>query len=897
MTLTTDNQGDDPVVVEIPVAYIKRPLPEELTDLRDPLAFNPGAQLFVRERSATTADEVDVTSQIAEIVAEEEDVPVEEVAIDIKGLESSFDGKTLIFAVRAVAEPVDANLEDTSWNLWTFDMEEMQAQYLIESRIKRNEGVETGGGHDIDPHFLPDDRIVFSSTRQVASQARQLNEGRIQLFAALDEDRRDPAAVLHLYDPRLRDEEFRQISFNLSHDIDPMVLRSGEIIFSRWNNTATNHLSLFRITPTGLGLSPLYGYHSQNTGTEGAAVEFTQPRELDDGRLVSVIRSFASETLGGDIVIIDAAGYSELDQPLWENQGAAGPGHESLTETEIRTDGLLSRGGQFSSVYPLRDGTQRLLVTWSDCRVVDSEFEGLEPGPGDYLPCKLQPENENMAPPLFGGWVYNPVGDTQRPIVIAQEGFMISEIIAAEPRDFADLVTLPASFDSNLAVENKGRLLIDSVYDLDGIDASPLGIALHAQPDTPAYVNRPARFLRVVQPVPIPDPDVFEIPPYALGASSVPSFREILGYVPIEPDGSVTVTIPADRPFTFSVLDAKGRRIGERHNYWLQLCAGEVLHCSGCHSSDSSLPHGRLDSQPLSSNPGARAMDNGALGFPVTDLDQLFATEAGETMAETWDFHRPLDNAVAADRKLSLLQAYTDEWHAPTVAPDADITDRDYDPQWTDIAPDKPLIVTNFDPGQPSRIVINYVDHIQPIWERLRDPVDDGSGNLVENCVACHSTQGDTLVPGGQLDLSAEPSDIDPDHYRSYRELLTTDQEQWITVDGALADRQRTCSDVDEDGNTLVTTQTLPVTASMRAGSANASDGFFNCFEGGACGPNGQPSLPANCTEDGGEVVPPTANTIDHRGMLSPPELRLISEWLDIGGQYYNNPFDTRLVD
>jgi hypothetical protein len=28
-----------------------------------------------------------------------------------------------------------------------------------------------------------------------------------------------------------------------------------------------------------------------------------------------------------------------------------------------------------------------------------------------------------------------------------------------------------------------------------------------------------------------------------------------------------------------------------------------------------------------------------------------------------------------------------------------------------------------------------------------------------------------------------------------------------------------------------------------------------------------------------------------HAGWLTPAELRLIAEWLDIGGQYYNDPF------
>lgn len=894
VTLTTDNQGGDPVIVEIPVAYIRRPVPEEPSDLRDPLGFSPGATLFVRERSATSAEDLDITAQIAAIVAAEEEVGVEEIALDIKGLESSFDGNTLIFAVRAVPEPVDDNLEDSTWNLWTYNIEERVAQYVIPSRIKRNEGVETGAGHDIAPYFLPDDRIVFSSTRQVASQGRQLNEGRIQLFAALDEDRRDPAAVLHLYDPQLRGDEFKQISFNLSHDLDPMVLAGGAVVFSRWNNTATDHISLFRINPEGLALSPLYGFHSQNSGTEGSRIVFSQPRELDDGRLVSVVRPFTSATLGGDIVIIDTANYTDFEQATWENLGLSGTGQESLTETDIRTDGLLSRGGQFGSVYPLRDGTQRLLVTWSDCRVIDEDADPDNQDSAHLLPCTLQVENENQAPPLYGAWLYSPVDDTQRPVVVGEEGFLISEIIAAEPRDFASLVPRPEDFNNELALQNQGQILIDSVYDVDGEDQSPEGIAQHAQPGTPAYASRPARFLRIVQPVPIPDRDVFEIPDFAAGVSGGSSFREILGYVPVEPDGSVTVTLPANRPFTFSVLDERGRRIGARHDYWLQLGAGEVLRCTGCHDESSGLPHGRFDSQPPSSNPGAVALGSGGLGFPGTRAMELFATETGESMAEVWDFHRPGDNAVAVDRQLNLDPAYADEWYDLTVTPSPTIDDRGYRAEWTDIPLELALIVNNFDPDQPSRIVINYIDHIQTIWERPRDPRGD-----VENtfCIGCHTTTGDTLVAAGQLDLTAEPSDIDPDHYRSYRELLSQDDEQWLSVDDALTDRQRICTELDDEGNEIVTTETVPMSSAAQAGFANGSARFFNCFEGGSCGPPDAPALPRNCTEEGGTPVPSTRNTFNHDGILSEAELRLVSEWLDIGAQYYNNPFDSRLIE
>ena len=30
---------------------------------------------------------------------------------------------------------------------------------------------------------------------------------------------------------------------------------------------------------------------------------------------------------------------------------------------------------------------------------------------------------------------------------------------------------------------------------------------------------------------------------------------------------------------------------------------------------------------------------------------------------------------------------------------------------------------------------------------------------------------------------------------------------------------------------------------------------------------------------------------VDHTNYLTPAELRLVSEWLDIGGQFYNDPF------
>ena len=68
----------------------------------------------------------------------------------------------------------------------------------------------------------------------------------------------------------------------------------------------------------------------------------------------------------------------------------------------------------------------------------------------------------------------------------------------------------------------------------------------------------------------------------------------------------------------------------------------------------------------------------------------------------------------------------------------------------------------------------------------------------------------------------------------------------------------------DADGNPTV----VMVGPYLNAGSANAglSSAFLSRFA--------------------------TGSGSTHAGYLTPAELRLISEWLDIGAQFFNNPFD-----
>ena len=87
----------------------------------------------------------------------------------------------------------------------------------------------------------------------------------------------------------------------------------------------------------------------------------------------------------------------------------------------MRTDGTISPGGEFNSAFPLLDGTSRVFVSWSQCRLIDPV--SLLPVP--CTPAGLADPAAVAAPPLFGIWLYDPVGNTQLPVVVPEEGFMI----------------------------------------------------------------------------------------------------------------------------------------------------------------------------------------------------------------------------------------------------------------------------------------------------------------------------------------------------------------------------------------------------------------------------------------------------------------------------------------
>lgn len=844
-------QEPDPVAVDFPIAYTKGPLLDEdmqlqtPTDLRDLVRYAVGTDLYLRDRASPTAPERNLT------------LPVTQGRGDVKDVEISVDGTRVLFAMRG---PVDQNLalddaDQPTWDIWEYDLPAGALRRVFATDTLADEG------HDIAPHYLADGRIVFSSTRQRQSKAILLDESKPQ-FDATDEDRNDPSFVLHVM--TADGSAIRQISFNQSNDLDPTLLDDGRVLFSRWDHASgVNGIHLYTMNPDGTDLQLYYGAESHLTGTNDGQVQFVGARQMDTGDVMAIVRPFDHPELGAAIAVIDADTFVENVQPIADFPNLLGPAQTAATPNQVTTDLAPSPGGRFSSAFPLWDGTGRVLASWSLCRLLEDDPASADPTVLVTVPCtpeRLAAPNPQIAPPLYGIWMYDPSTQTQLPIVIGEEGVLIADVVAAQPR--RNPAAIPdkvagVDFDPDLVAENAGILNIRSVYDVAGVDTAPGGITALADPAIATADLRPARFLRVEKAVSIPTDDVLDLDNTAFGPSIQLGMREIVAYAPLEPDGSVRIKVPANVALAISVLDADGRRISSRHRNWLQVQPGEEVTCNGCHAPQNGLSHGRRES--------FRSAWAGAAGtgVPFANTVGTFSPDFGETMAETRTRVSCQTDCAALEPSVDLV--YDDPWTDPAVrVPDAPFAFR-----YSNLATPAPVNQNCFaDWTARCRIVINYEQHIHPLWGRLRQMIDPNDGVTVlqdhtcsrSGCHAPVNAMSMTDLPAAQLDLTDGLSPDQADHFNSYRELLFGDNAQEV-VGGALQDRV-VQNGVDTMGNPILVN--VPVAPAMTSNGANASNRFFSVFDAGGT----------------------------HAGRLTPDELKLIAEWVDIGAQYYNNPFD-----
>jgi hypothetical protein len=174
--------------------------------------------------------------------------------------------------------------------------------------------------------------------------------------------------------------------------------------------------------------------------------------------------------------------------------------------------------------------------------------------------------------------------------------------------------------------------------------------------------------------------------------------------------------------------------------------------------------------------------------------------------------------------------------------------------------------VDTFTPLEPANPPSNDPTNTPLVFD---DMMQDGLRD--DTCISCHTTANGARLAYGQLDLTSDPNQGPNDRFRSYQQMFQARQGQFFDA-GSMGLQIFTV--LDAQGNSIPDPASLIAPIMVSAGARNSF--FIEKMTG---------------TElEAGRMIP--AGTVDHTGMLSGAELKLIGEWLDLGAQNFNDPFD-----
>jgi len=385
---------------------------------------------------------------------------------------------------------------------------------------------------DISPRYLPDGDIAFMSTRRggYSRCGPDFSPCHTLALAAADGTNQ------------------RLISFHEVHEYDPAVMNDGRIIYTRWDyvdREASLYQQLWVTRPDGTNPTIFYG---NNTFNPMATFE---PRAIPGSNQIMAIAGCHHSIAAGSVVLVDiskgvdgAAPLQRLTPDALFPETETGMGR-AWTVTDDQGPVQARRWPHHSYKSPLPLSEDFFLASYSFDRLV-------------YIETEPNPAN------MFGLYLMDRFGNKE----LLYRDLNVCSIWPMPIRARPGQVELPERSDPRAPKE--GTFYVQNVYEADpalpeGVKITHLRI-IHVYPRTSEIEVYP----------------IIGIPRAACG-------RQVLGTVPVEPDGSAFFKAPAGVALAFQALDGLGQSVQfMRSVTYLQ--PGEDVSCVGCHEHRMSAP-------------------------------------------------------------------------------------------------------------------------------------------------------------------------------------------------------------------------------------------------------------------------------------------------------------------
>ena len=448
---------------------------------------------------------------------------------------------------------------------------------------------------DTEPAYLPDGRIVFTSSR----------DGQLVQCG-------DWALVFGLHVMEADGSDQRSITVPQDSEFYPSLLDDGRILYTRWDYVMKPYnviQQLWSVNPDGTHSQLAYGHwYAFSRGP----IALFEARQIPGSSWVAAVGAAHHNTGVGPIVLADLdqnrggpsgmvnitphVGYPETPGMDDERTDTSGP--------EIRLIGATQNAsGWYASPWPLSE--RFFLVAYS-----------FEPN--------------NAAPHGYGLYLLDTYGNKE--LLHRGDDYSVYAPIPLRPRPRP--ATVASVLPPDAAPDTPGRLYVEDVY--QGLEGVPRGTVqwLRINETYPKMQHTwPARS------------DV--------GVGSGWDMRGVLGVVPVEADGSAYFEAPPNRMLFFQALDGEFREVRRMTNY-VNLQPGEVRGCVGCHESPQEAAVVNRLSTALSQPPrlidpppwGAGPMEFERVVQPVLDRHCIGCHDGGIESDHAFDL-RGLERVAA----------------------------------------------------------------------------------------------------------------------------------------------------------------------------------------------------------------------------------------------------------
>ncbi|MBM3472704.1 MAG: hypothetical protein FJX75_05460 [Armatimonadetes bacterium] len=392
-----------------------------------------------------------------------------------------------------------------------------------------------GPYNDFAPKYIADGRILFISTRRGGWHRCGSPGCENYTLAVAEADGSNP----------------RPLSFHETQEWDPAILNDGRIIYTRWDYVdryAVLYQQLWTTFPDGSQPAIFYGNNTFNP------VGIWEARPVPGSTRVMATAAAHHAMTAGSIVLVDvAAGVDGLppltrltpDAPFPESENDLAP-YWRLRAPGIEPYEPIEQqrwpGHCYRSAYPLSE--RYFLAAYS--------FE------------RLVGEPQGNRPNMFGLYLVDAFGNKE--LLYRDLNLSSAWPVPLRPRP---VPPQPPSLLDPGRLESEGLVVLQNLYD-----------------SAPSLAGETIKRLRILQVLPKSTPGI-DRPPVGLprGAPG----KQVLGTVPVEPDGSAYFHAPAGVPLSFQVLDERGMAVQVmRSETYLQ--PGETITCVGCHEPRTEAP-------------------------------------------------------------------------------------------------------------------------------------------------------------------------------------------------------------------------------------------------------------------------------------------------------------------